>query len=70
VSAAWLVAAPSGDTLYDAAVSLFALQIAGLAAATGWTVRALTWAGRHKKGMSKQRQLSYKRTGCPCSAAW
>jgi hypothetical protein len=56
VSAAWLVAAPSsGDPLYDAALSLFALQIAGLAAATGWTVRALLWAGRRKREMPKGR---------------
>jgi hypothetical protein len=53
VSAAWLVTAPGGDPLYDTAISLFALQIAGLAAATGWTVRGLLWAGRRKRGMSK-----------------
>jgi hypothetical protein len=45
VSAAWLVTAPGGDPLYDAALSLFGLQIAGLAAATGWTARGLLWAG-------------------------
>lgn len=55
VSAAWLVVAPSGDALYQAALSLFALQIAGLAAATGWTVRALLWAGRHKRETPKGR---------------
>jgi hypothetical protein len=55
VSAAWLVAAPSGDALYQAALSLFALQIAGLAAATGWTVRALLWAGRRKRETPKGR---------------
>ena len=53
VSAAWLVTAPGGDPLYDTAISLFALQIAGLAAATGWTVRGLLWAGRRKRGMPK-----------------
>ena len=58
VSAAWLVTAPSGDPLYDAALSLFALQIAGLAAATGWTVRALMWTGRRKTEMSKNRSKS------------
>jgi hypothetical protein len=56
VSAAWLVTAPGGDPLYDTALSLFALQIAGLAVATGWTVRGLLWAGRrrteHPKGRS------------------
>jgi len=55
VSAAWLVAAPSGDALYQTALSLFALQIAGLAAATGWTVRALLWAGRRKRETPKGR---------------
>jgi hypothetical protein len=48
VSAAWLVTAPGGDPLYGAALSLFALQLAGLAAATAWTVRGLLWAGRRK----------------------
>jgi len=55
VSAAWLVTAPGGDPLYDTALSLFALQIAGLAAATGWTVRGLLWAGRRNRGMPKSR---------------
>jgi hypothetical protein len=55
VSAAWLVTAPSGDSLYDAALSLFALQILGLAAATGWTVRALMWAGRNQRAAPKRR---------------
>jgi hypothetical protein len=55
VSAAWLVTAPGGDPLYDTALSLFALQIAGLAAATGWTVRGLSWAGRRKREMPKSR---------------
>jgi hypothetical protein len=54
VSAAWLVTAPSGDSLYDAALSLFALQILGLAAATGWTVRALMWAGRNQRAAPKR----------------
>jgi hypothetical protein len=49
VSAAWLVTAPGGDVLYDTALSLFALQLAGLAAATGWTARGLLWAGRRKR---------------------
>jgi hypothetical protein len=53
VSAAWLVTAPGGDPLYDTALSLFALQVAGLAAATGWTVRGLLWAGRRKREMPK-----------------
>ena len=53
VSTAWLVAPSSGDPLYDAALSLFALQIVGLAAATGWTVRALSWADRRKRAIPK-----------------
>jgi hypothetical protein len=55
VSAAWLVTAPGGDALYDTALSLFALQLAGLAGATGWTVRGLLWAGRRKSEMPKSR---------------
>jgi hypothetical protein len=55
VSAAWLVTAPGGNPLYDTALSLFALQIAGLAAATGWTVRGLLWAGRRKRAIPKSR---------------
>jgi hypothetical protein len=55
VSAAWLVAAPYGDTFYDVALSVFALQIAGLAAATGWTVRGLSWAQRRKREVPKDR---------------
>jgi hypothetical protein len=55
VSAAWLVTAPGGNPLYETALSLFALQIAGLAAATGWTVRALLWAGRRKMAIPKSR---------------
>lgn len=53
VSAAWLVAGTSSDPLYDAALSLFALQIVGLAAATGWTVRALRWTGQQKERCRK-----------------
>ncbi len=49
VSAAWLVTAPGGDALYDSALTLFALQIVCLAAATGWTVRGLLWAERRKR---------------------
>lgn len=49
VSTAWLVTAPGHDSLYDTALSLFALQIAGLAGATAWTVRGLLWAGRRKR---------------------
>ncbi|MGA7417945.1 MAG: hypothetical protein WBW80_08125 [Acidimicrobiales bacterium] len=56
VSAAWLVTAPGGDPLYDTALSLFALQIAVLAGATGWTVRALLWAGRRKMGKPELNQ--------------
>lgn len=48
-STAWLVTAPGDDPLYDTALSLFALQIAGLAGATAWTVRGLLWAGRRKR---------------------
>jgi hypothetical protein len=55
VSAAWLVTAPGGDLLYNVALSLFALQIAGLAGATGWTVRGLLWAGRRKRETPKLR---------------
>ncbi|MGP0029972.1 MAG: hypothetical protein ACLPVF_05660 [Acidimicrobiales bacterium] len=55
VSAAWLVTAPGGEPLYDTALSLFALQIVGLAAATGWTVRGLLWAGRRKRERPKGR---------------
>jgi hypothetical protein len=55
VSAAWLVAAPGGDPLYVTALTLFALQIAGLAGAAAWTVRALLWASRRKKGVPKTR---------------
>jgi hypothetical protein len=55
VSAAWLVTAPSGDSLYGVALTLFALQIAGLAVATGWTVRGLLWAGRRKRERGKSR---------------
>jgi hypothetical protein len=55
VSAAWLVTAPRGDLLYDVALSLFALQIVGLAGATGWTVRGLLWARRRKRGIPKGR---------------
>ena len=55
ISTAWLVTAPAGDTLYDAALSLFALQIMGLAAATGWTVRGLLWAGRRHREKAKSR---------------
>jgi hypothetical protein len=55
VSAAWLVIAPGGDAHYGTALSLFALQIVGLAAATGWTVRGLLWAGRRKREMPKSR---------------
>jgi hypothetical protein len=54
ISAAWLVA-PGGNPLYYTALSLFALQIAGLAAATGWTVRGLLWAGRRKREIPKNR---------------
>lgn len=50
VTTAWLVTAPRDDSLYDAALSLFALQIAGLAGATAWTVRALLWARHRKRG--------------------
>jgi hypothetical protein len=53
VSAAWLVTVPGGDPLYDTALSLFALQIAGLAGATGWTVRGLLWARRRKSRRPK-----------------
>jgi hypothetical protein len=55
-SAAWLVTAPGGDPLYNAALSLFALQIAGLAGATGWTVRGLLWAVRRKVKTPKSRR--------------
>ena len=55
VSTAWLVTAPGDDPLYDTALSLFALQIAGLAAATAWTVRGLLWAGRRTRKRSESR---------------
>jgi hypothetical protein len=46
----WLVTASGGDTpLYDAAVTLFGLQLIGLAGATGWTVRGILWAARRKQ---------------------
>ena len=47
-SAAWIVTAPGHDPLYDVALSLFALQVVGLAVATGWTARGLLWAGRRR----------------------
>jgi hypothetical protein len=49
VAAAWLFIAPGSGWLYDLAFTLFALQIAGLAGATGWTVRGLLWARRRKR---------------------
>jgi hypothetical protein len=55
-AAAWLVTAPGGDVLYDAALRLFALQLAGLAAATGWTARGLLWAGRRKRERPNSRR--------------
>jgi hypothetical protein len=46
----WLVTASGGDSiLYAAAVTLFGLQLVGLAGATGWTVRGILWAARRKQ---------------------
>ena len=55
ISTAWLVTAPGDDPLYDTALSLFALQIMGLAGATGWTVRGLLWAGRRHGELANSR---------------
>ena len=55
ISTAWLVTAPGDDPLYDTALSLFALQLMGLAGATGWTVRGLLWAGRRQSETANSR---------------
>jgi hypothetical protein len=51
---AWLVTATGNDEpLYIVAVTLFALQLVGLAVATSWTVRGLLWASRRQQTSSR-----------------